>query len=240
MRDAVVPKGIGQCSHHRVLADQVAKMAGPVFTGQHLVGGRIDRRLHAAARSVANVTSAGAPAPARPLGSEEGGTARGGGHCPRDLPQRAHATPAETAVGDPCWRRGRRYAAGGLGRAAARPGGDHRARHGIGASRRWIAGAEPTAVEHGAIADLAARLGATVETAAGPVHALVAELEEGNLHLVGGALPRGTPFASHVGLTKTVGTITLRSEAEDTVMAIGSGENRFLLLVNDAIERAKR
>ena len=103
----------------------------------------------------------------------------------------------------------------------------------------WVAGAALNEIERDAVAHLAERLRAAVEVSEGPVHQLVAELEEGTVHLVGGELPEKTPFAADVGLTKAVGTIVLRGETQPTVMAIRSGENRFLLLVNDAIKRAK-
>jgi len=104
----------------------------------------------------------------------------------------------------------------------------------------WVAGTEPSEIERAAVQDLAGRLDAAVTATEGPVHQLVADLDEGKLHLVGGALPEKTPFASDIGLTKPVGTVVLRGEAQPTVMAIRSGENRFLLLVNEAIEKAKR
>ena len=104
----------------------------------------------------------------------------------------------------------------------------------------WVAGAEPNAIERGAVAGVAERLGASVEASEGPIHHLVSELQEGRLHLLGGALPEKTPFASEIGLTKHVGAVVLRGEPEPTVMAIRSGENRFLLLVNEAIAEAKR
>jgi len=71
------------------------------------------------------------------------------------------------------------------------------------------------------------------------VHQLVPRLEEGSLHLVVGSLPEQTPFAAQIGLSKPVGTVILRGETQPTVIAIRSGENRFLLLVNDAITKAK-
>jgi hypothetical protein len=104
----------------------------------------------------------------------------------------------------------------------------------------WVAGAEPSATERAAVAGVAERLGASVQAVEGPVHRLVAELQEGRLHLLGGALPEKTPFATEVGLTKQVGTVVLRGNAEPAVMAIRSGENRFLLLVNEAIALAKQ
>jgi hypothetical protein len=104
----------------------------------------------------------------------------------------------------------------------------------------WVAGAEPSDIERAAVAGVAERLGASVEVIEGPVHRLVAELGEGKLHLLGGELPEKTPFATEVGLTKPVGTVVLHGKAEPTVMAIRSGENRFLLLVNEAIEKAKQ
>jgi hypothetical protein len=104
----------------------------------------------------------------------------------------------------------------------------------------WVAGAEPSPIERAAVAGVAERLDASVEASEGPVHQLVADLQEGKLHLLGGALPEKTPFASEIGLTKPVGIVTLRGEIQPTVMAIRSGENRFLLLVNEAIAKAKR
>lgn len=104
----------------------------------------------------------------------------------------------------------------------------------------WVAGAEPTEVERAAVEALAARLGADLETTEDTVHQLVARLEEGSLHLVLGALPEKTPFASRVGLSKPVGSVVLHGEAQPTVIAIRSGENRFLLLLNDAIEKGRR
>jgi hypothetical protein len=104
----------------------------------------------------------------------------------------------------------------------------------------WVAGAEPNEIEHAAVATLAERLRAAIEISEGPVHQLMAELEEGTVHVVGGAVPEKTPFAKDVGLTKRVGTVVLRGEVEPTVMAIRSGENRFLLLVNEAIAGAKK
>jgi hypothetical protein len=102
----------------------------------------------------------------------------------------------------------------------------------------WIAGAEPTAAERAAVAALAARLGAVVETRQDTVHQLVPRLEEGALHLVMGALPEQTPFAARIGLSAPVGTVMLGGETQPTVIAIRSGENRFLLLVNEAIRKA--
>ena len=104
----------------------------------------------------------------------------------------------------------------------------------------WVAGAEPTGIERAAVAGLAARLDAALKVTEGTVHQLVAALDEGKVHVVGGGLPEKTPFASDIGLSKPVGTFVLRGEAQPTVMAIRSGENRFLLLLNDAIEKAKR
>jgi hypothetical protein len=104
----------------------------------------------------------------------------------------------------------------------------------------WVAGAEPSAIERAAVAGLAQRLDASVEAIEGPVHQLVAALGEGKLHLLGGELPENTPFAAEVGLTKPVGTVVLRGEAEPTAMAVRSGENRFLLLANEAIAKARQ
>lgn len=104
----------------------------------------------------------------------------------------------------------------------------------------WVAGAEQTDVERAALADVAKRLGAALETSHAPVHELVAGLDEGTVHVIGGALPEKTPFASEIGLTKPVGTVVLKGEVQPAVMAVRSGENRFLLLVNDAIAKAKR
>jgi hypothetical protein len=102
----------------------------------------------------------------------------------------------------------------------------------------WIAGAEPTELERAAVDALAVRLAAAVETSQDTVHQLVPRLEEGSLHLVLGSLPEQTPFAARVGLSKPVGTVLLGGETQPTVVAIRSGENRFLLLVNDAIMKA--
>lgn len=104
----------------------------------------------------------------------------------------------------------------------------------------WVAGAEPTEIERAAVAELAARLGADVAWSEAAVHKLVSDLDDGTVHLVGGELPETTPFATEIGLTKRVGTVALGGKAEPTVMAIRSGENRFLLLVNEAIAKAKR
>ncbi len=104
----------------------------------------------------------------------------------------------------------------------------------------WVAGAEPDEIERAAVAQLAVRLNAAVQVSEAPVDQLVAELEDGTVHLVGGELPEKTPFGREIGLTKSVGTVVLRGDLQPTAMAIRSGENRFLLLVNEAITRAKQ
>jgi hypothetical protein len=86
---------------------------------------------------------------------------------------------------------------------------------------------------------LARSLGAKLVYVEGDAHALFEDLKRGHLHLVIGGVPESTPFAKELGLSKPVGPLHGAREDEDRVIAVRSGENAFLLQVNEAIEAAK-
>lgn len=90
-------------------------------------------------------------------------------------------------------------------------------------------------VDAAAVALVAHALPAEPELVTGDPHTLFAQLEDGKIHLVAGGIPASTPFAADVALTAPVGSVTVRGETEDRVLALRKGENRFLVAVNRAV-----
>lgn len=82
---------------------------------------------------------------------------------------------------------------------------------------------------------LAASLGARAVYVEGDAHALFESLQHGGLHLVIGGVPRSTPFAPHLGLSKPVGPLHGSREVDERVLAVRPGENAFLMRVNRTI-----
>ena len=86
---------------------------------------------------------------------------------------------------------------------------------------------------------LATSLEAKLVYVEGDAHALFEDLKRGHLHLVIGGVPKATPFAKELGLSKPVGPLHGAQEEESRVLAVRPGENAFLLRVNEVIEAAK-
>lgn len=86
-----------------------------------------------------------------------------------------------------------------------------------------------------AVARVARMLHARPELVTGDPHTLFAQLQEGTIHIVAGRIPADTPFAADVALSDPVGQVLPGKDAEDRVLAIRKGENRFLIAVNRAI-----
>ena len=85
---------------------------------------------------------------------------------------------------------------------------------------------------------LATSTGSKVIYLEGDAHALFEDLKRGRIHLVIGGVPKSTPFAEELGLSKPVGPLHGAHEEDDRVLAVRPGENAFLLRVNQAIEEA--
>jgi hypothetical protein len=86
---------------------------------------------------------------------------------------------------------------------------------------------------------LAASLGSKLVYVEGDAHALFEDLKRGHLHLVIGGVPKATPFAKELGLSKPIGPLHGAHEEEDRVLAVRPGENAFLLRVNEIIAAAR-
>ncbi|TCD15187.1 hypothetical protein [Oricola cellulosilytica] len=89
--------------------------------------------------------------------------------------------------------------------------------------------------EKAALTRLAANLNARLEYRQAGIHALAADLESGEIHVLAGGLPRNTPFKNRFGLSSPVSEVLLDGKREKTVFAIRKGENGFLLQVNKAV-----
>jgi hypothetical protein len=85
---------------------------------------------------------------------------------------------------------------------------------------------------------LATGIGSKVIYVDGDAHALFEDLKRGRIHLVIGGVPKSTPFAEELGLSKPVGPLHGAHEEDDRVLAVRPGENAFLLRVNRAIAEA--
>lgn len=90
-------------------------------------------------------------------------------------------------------------------------------------------------VDADAIASIAASMHAEPKITIGDPHTLFAQLQDGQVHIVAGAIPANTPFADDVALSDPMGDVTLPDGSEDRVLAIRKGENRFLVTVNRAL-----
>jgi hypothetical protein len=93
--------------------------------------------------------------------------------------------------------------------------------------------------ERAAIERLAQRLDATVEYRRDEIHRQVKALEEGEIHLLAGHLPKTTPFAKETGTTVPVSSMLLGGKRVKTVFALRKGENGFLVETEKAIGGAK-
>jgi len=87
---------------------------------------------------------------------------------------------------------------------------------------------------------LARQLDAQAEFQTGEAHQLVAALEKGQIHVIGGGLPAATPFKSHLGLSRPAGRLSGSPEGEKRVLAVRAGENGFLLALDRAIAAETR
>ena len=90
-----------------------------------------------------------------------------------------------------------------------------------------------------AIERVAGALDAAVETERGGAHALVRRLAAGEVHLVAGDVPAGTPFLAHAAATAPFGTVMVAGEARDRVLLLRKGENRFLMRVDEALRAGR-
>lgn len=86
--------------------------------------------------------------------------------------------------------------------------------------------------EERAVAAVADALDAEVSRDTADPHRLFAMLGAGEIDIVVGGVPEDTPFASRVGLTRSIGKVRVGDRLEDRVLAIRQGENRFLMTVN--------
>ena len=87
---------------------------------------------------------------------------------------------------------------------------------------------------------LARQLDAQAEFQTGEAHQLVAALEKGQIHVIGGGLPAATPFKSHLGLSRPAGRLSGSPEGEKRGLAGRAGENGFLLALDRAIAAETR
>lgn len=100
----------------------------------------------------------------------------------------------------------------------------------------WIGGERSGDAPEIAIAEaLADSLSATLEVREGSIHDLVGALEEGEIHLIGGDLPKSSPFASRYGMSRKIAETRFAGETVPTVMAVRQGENGFLMRLNIAL-----
>ncbi|MBU2999733.1 enoyl-CoA hydratase [Roseovarius nubinhibens] len=94
-----------------------------------------------------------------------------------------------------------------------------------------------------AIARFAESLGVRTDYVRGPSHALLAGLEEGNIHLLAGDIPEDTPMESHAALSNPYPPRVMlpgrsESRAEKRVLLLRKGENRLLLRLNRSLREA--
>ncbi|WP_281984900.1 enoyl-CoA hydratase [Thalassorhabdomicrobium marinisediminis] len=99
---------------------------------------------------------------------------------------------------------------------------------------------ELTEREDKALTRLAEALKAGIELRTGDPHQLFDQLTHGALHILAGQIPADTPFADHAALSDPLGVVMTPDGAEDWVLLLRRGENRFLVTVNRAIKGAGR
>lgn len=90
-----------------------------------------------------------------------------------------------------------------------------------------------------ALQRIAAVFDAELALEEGNPHRLIEALGTGELHLVAGGIPKDSPLARHAGVTRAFGTVQIGGEAKDRVLLLRKGENRFLVLINDALAGMK-
>lgn len=99
--------------------------------------------------------------------------------------------------------------------------------------------AELSGEDQAAIDAIASSFNASVEAVPGPVHDLVARLEQGEIQILVGDLPAATPLSKKIGLSRAYGTVTIGGESHDRVLAIRKGENGFLTRIEKALPEKK-
>lgn len=88
------------------------------------------------------------------------------------------------------------------------------------------------------VAQIAARLGATVKWREGNAHSLLDDAEARRLPIVVAQLPRDSPFAQKLGFSQSF--YTRESDNTEYSIAVAPGENRLLLIIDQIIAENKR
>lgn len=108
----------------------------------------------------------------------------------------------------------------------------------VGISHEGSDSVEVEAREKMLVEKVAARLGARVEWRHGNAHRLLEDLEQIRLPLVSATIPCNSPFAGRVGMSMPY--IENGLHGKDYCLAVAPGENRLLLLVDEAVAEARR
>lgn len=85
------------------------------------------------------------------------------------------------------------------------------------------------------LAEIAGVLEAQLELIDGNPHLLLARLEKGEIHLLAGGIPKDTPLAKRIGMTRPVGKIMIGDKTKDRIFAVRRGENAFLVFLDRQI-----
>jgi polar amino acid transport system substrate-binding protein len=90
-------------------------------------------------------------------------------------------------------------------------------------------------VDRQIVGEIARRLQAQPAFSTAEAHTLFEMLHRGEIHIVIGGIPTNTPFGPDAGLSRPAGPLFQSAGDEDRVLAVRSGENAFLKLVNEEI-----
>lgn len=97
------------------------------------------------------------------------------------------------------------------------------------------------AADRRAIDQFAESVGARAAYVTGPAHALLAGLEDGQIHLLAGDIPESTPWSKHAALSNPFPPrVMLPGRSEKRVLLLRKGENRFLLRLNRSLRQWER
>lgn len=83
----------------------------------------------------------------------------------------------------------------------------------------------------------AEKVGAEIRLHHEELHALVKQIERGEIHLIAGRLPKNTPFSKHLGLSAPVSKLRRKNKIVDTVFGVRPGENAFLYELDKTIRQ---
>jgi len=104
-----------------------------------------------------------------------------------------------------------------------------------GALRVGVVAPSMSQEDQEAIDAIASSFNANEETVKGAVHDLVAQLEQGGIHILVGDLPASTPLSQKAGLSRAYGRVNIGGESHDRVLAVRKGENGFLTRIEKAL-----